>query len=838
MNGRFQDSQRVRFKAIIREKELWLLVILGILYFHRPLFLGETFYFRDLSLHFLPQRQLLVDFINGRELPLWDPYLQGGQPYWQHPSNSILYPSSLLYFFLPLLRAFNIDIVLHVLCYLVFAYLFSRVLGLQPISSFIVSLVYGFCGYTLSLINILNLFWSMSHLPLLLLFWHLFLLEGKNKWFVMTIIVGVIQTFASSPEVNTMSLSFLLGWSLFYPYPCRSLLQKSVLWFLLGIFIVGVASVQIIPAIEIILYSSRGHGLTYNTFSAWSLCPRRLPEIIFPEFLGHVDVFPREVYYWGMKLEDERFPYIISIYLGFIVLTLALIGGKHKSHNKVLPFRTRVFLLSLFILSLLLSLGRYLPFFHLMFQYVPVIRLFRYPIKLFMTGIFPLALLTGYASELHFGDLPPEFRTSNPESLPWFPSLKFLVVLWGILGVLVILTAIFLLSSDFASYFQEFFFKQPGNTVSRDGLRNSFMHTTTIWLLITLLYQYRRIKIRQWQHWLLACIITLDLLFSGKRVNPSVPEEFLTNIPPVVQIIHSQIADGRLFRPETSEVVTLQIPPENIFQVPPNDSVWGTRWSLEVLNSYHAVFYRIPVIFHRDIVKLAPEPLIKLKELIESLPWERRLPLLSASGVTLVFTSDDISISGLHRIAEIPNRSNVAFYLYRNETASDRVEFVTSWKFVDSDNKALRVMLNPDYDSRKQVVLQEPKSLFFGSNFNPLKLKLPDPKLSECKELVQIKKLISNTHSALFTVSNSCDGYLVFSEPFYPGWQVYVDEHPTPLLRANYAFTAIFLAAGEHQVQRFYHPNALLVGGISSVVFCILLWIVIYRYKKVFNKSE
>ena len=131
--------QRVSLKTVFREKELWLLILLGILYFYRLLFLGETFFIRDLFSHFVPQRQLLIDYIKAGEFPWWDPYLNGGRPYLTHISNSSFYPSNILYLFLPLLRAFNLDIVLHFLGCLTFAYLLSRIIGLQPISSFTMS---------------------------------------------------------------------------------------------------------------------------------------------------------------------------------------------------------------------------------------------------------------------------------------------------------------------------------------------------------------------------------------------------------------------------------------------------------------------------------------------------------------------------------------------------------------------------------------------------------------------------------------------------------------------------------------------------------------------------
>src|ERR1041384_6435329 len=63
------------FKTLFREKELWILIGLGLVFFARPLFTGEIFFFRDLYLHFLPQKQLFVQLIRSGTAPLWDPYL-------------------------------------------------------------------------------------------------------------------------------------------------------------------------------------------------------------------------------------------------------------------------------------------------------------------------------------------------------------------------------------------------------------------------------------------------------------------------------------------------------------------------------------------------------------------------------------------------------------------------------------------------------------------------------------------------------------------------------------------------------------------------------------------
>ncbi len=69
--------------------------------------------------------------------------------------------------------------------------------------------------------------------------------------------------------------------------------------------------------------------------------------------------------------------------------------------------------------------------------------------------------------------------------------------------------------------------------------------------------------------------------------------------------------------------------------------------------------------------------------------------------------------------------------------------------------------------------------------------------------------------------STSLPGYLVMSEVYYPGWKVQVDGRPAELKRANYAFRAVFLPPGAHQV-RFHFQSTTLTTGVACGV---LTWI-------------
>jgi len=66
-------------------------------------------------------------------------------------------------------------------------------------------------------------------------------------------------------------------------------------------------------------------------------------------------------------------------------------------------------------------------------------------------------------------------------------------------------------------------------------------------------------------------------------------------------------------------------------------------------------------------------------------------------------------------------------------------------------------------------------------------------------------------------------GYLVLSDTWYPGWRATVNGEPADILRANYAFRAVWLEAGERVVEMTYHPASALAGGAVSLAALFLL---------------
>jgi hypothetical protein len=194
----------------------------------------------------------------------------------------------------------------------------------------------------------------------------------------------------------------------------------------------------------------------------------------------------------------------------------------------------------------------------------------------------------------------------------------------------------------------------------------------------------------------------------------------------------------------------------------------------------------------------------------------------------MILTEDTLEHPQIQDLGEIPNRSNLRLNLYRNTAAIGEVRFVADWRFAESDTEVFQTLVDPDFDPRNVVLLST------KIDGLPELRKTNDIKGSPAK----LEKLHSNSWSSLWKSSIDYDGFLVFSEPYYPGWHVEIDGIAVSMWQANYAFSAVFLQAGEHTIRRYYQPNSLVAGMISSGLFSLVLGVGVFYKGKRKSKGE
>ena len=132
----------------------WLLWLFGLAAFGLvagPVLLpGVQLSYRDTARLYYPVKQFMAARLSAWELPLWDPWVDGGVSLLGQLSPGLFHPLTLLYLALPFDLAFKLNHLLTLPLAGVGTFLLGRLLGAGRGAALVGGLVYGGSGYLLS----------------------------------------------------------------------------------------------------------------------------------------------------------------------------------------------------------------------------------------------------------------------------------------------------------------------------------------------------------------------------------------------------------------------------------------------------------------------------------------------------------------------------------------------------------------------------------------------------------------------------------------------------------------------------------------------------------------
>jgi hypothetical protein len=648
-------------RHFFRERALWLLAALPLLFFYRPL-TGETFFHRDIYLQFFWKRVLLSKALLSGQLPLWNPMIHGGQPLLASPEHSVFYPTNLLYLILPSLTALNVAIVLQFIFCAMTSYFLARVIGISTRGAFLTGVAYTFCGFMLSTASLTLMLQALAWPPALIACAHLWLQTGARRWFIAAAVFGALPLVAGSAETAAMSFALMAAWVLAVP---DTTLRRRLLT-VAGIvaFSGGLSLMQTLPAIEVIRNSSRSAKIEYSGFAQWSLAPQRLPELVLPGFFGPTDTLARRDY-WGGRYE-YGYPYIISVYFGAPLLLLAIAG---IATGTPISRRGRVILAAFAGGGFVLAIGGYLPFFYFLYEHLPLLGIFRFPSKALELALLPIALLAGAAVE-----------RAHPRRL-------------------AVAAVIAVLAIGFTALFQ-----QQINHALFEGdasLGRPFAHALiALALFVPALFWNRTTTV--------AAIIVADLWVAGWRVNPYADRELFVT-PPLAMKVKPLLGDGgRLFRSVGAYAQKMN--------VPTNEAVWLAWWEIQVLARFTAPMYDIPLMFDYDYDGLAPIRIRRVADAVEKMDWPHRLKVFSNAGVTLIITPDVIQSPAVALVDKLRSPNGEPLYVYRDRAAQPLRFVARSGATLPATMRSISHSLNA---WRVDVIAPADGALVFNDSYYP-----------------------------------------------------------------------------------------------------------------------
>jgi hypothetical protein len=381
---------------------------------------------RDIALFHLPLRTSFRE-LAAFGLPVWNPWLHGGQPILSNPSYGAFYPPSWLVLLVAPYYALTLMAVLHAAVAFAGAWRLARRLVGGRGAAALAGVAFAGCGVYLSLLSAFNLYWGISWLPWVLAWGDEALRAAPGEpWRRPALLAGGALGLAllnGEPSTAMMSAFGLLALAASAGFRRPGAALRVLLPLVVAL---ALAAVQLVPTVGRLADSPR-RGLTAGYATVWSLPPSRLAEVVFPRFFGD-PARSSEGLFFGWGIDDLDYPYLESLYPG---LLLAVLGTAALLRSRI---PRRAAWAAAFAAGLLLALGRHNPAFEGLRRTVPLLGLLRFPERFAIFAILALVM----AGVLGWQRLLDERRAGRPEAAD-FPLAVAMVVLATALALALLL---------------------------------------------------------------------------------------------------------------------------------------------------------------------------------------------------------------------------------------------------------------------------------------------------------------------------------------------------------------------------------------------------------------
>jgi hypothetical protein len=777
-------------KRFLRDHGVWvaLLVLLNVVLFADALFTNKTFFFRDTSFFHYPLKRLVTEAYSQGEWPLWNPYIQLGQPLLANPNSMAVYPTQLLFQILPFEFAFELHFVLHCILAGVATYFVARALEFSGSAAFVAAAVFNFSGVTLSFVNLFNILPAVTFLPTLTL--ALLKLAQRINFSRMAVTSFLFGAFFLLLEPLT-SLAIALFLGLFLPawWLWHAGVRSQSLKFVgcLGASIVSgllLASVQIFPTLELIQHSGR-RGLDYSVVTGWSMPPITLLQSVSPRAFG--DFFKlTQMAPWASSFFENREPYLLSCYFGAFALLLTVFGLAFS--EKRWMTHTLTFIASL---GALLSLGKYSGLYSWLFQYCPPFRFGRYPVKFLLIVTFCVALLSGYGVH-RLNQLK---QIANLVSI--FTKRRFVIM--GILPLLL-LSVVSIIVPLFDKFWEQAV--RIPKSVIMDAAKHIQIHIGAFLgflLLLSLKKVRREIGILS-----ASAFVLFDLFIGNFWINPVIDNELYEPAPAALYLQEKMQNEG-VFR-----IYSLagEKDDEETRPMGNSDSIaWSYFYRKLSLTQFLAAkdHVQYSVFNPVDRLETLPSQLINA-ELSNIRSQDEKLKFVAGLNVRYILSNSPVKSPQVTLAASFPINSPQPVRVYRLLNALPRA-FLTDVVTASSDSFEFREALS--VSEAHGVADPEPETTSSAGGF------------TSGAEQVRILKYAPN--QVELEANANRKRTLVLLDSFYPGWRATVDGVEVPVAGANFVYRAISFPSGFHRVKFSYEPRSFHLG-LSVTLATAVVW--------------
>ncbi|MCX6353712.1 MAG: YfhO family protein [Candidatus Aureabacteria bacterium] len=149
--------------------------------------------------------------------------------------------------------------------------------------------------------------------------------------------------------------------------------------------------------------------------------------------------------------------------------------------------------------------------------------------------------------------------------------------------------------------------------------------------------------------------------------------------------------------------------------------------------------------------------------------------------------------------------------LYENRDVLPRAFLVSNVEVAPNAQAALERIMDGSFNVAEAIILEEAPPASFT----------PDGNGGAGKGSVSIALYTPNRIEMRASVP--ANRFLFISDIYYPGWETLIDGLKTKTYRADYAFRAVYLPAGEHTIVMRFRPRSVIAGGaVSLLAFMVI----------------
>lgn len=338
--------------------------------------------FGDVFRYFATVRQFGFAELAKGNIALWNPHTFSGTPFLGGFQSALLYPINLIYLALPLAKAINTDVAIHIFLLGSFTYLLARNRAMGTIAGLFSAALVIFSGaYFLRVLGgHLTMVAALAWTPLIFLCIEKLFDQPSRGWSYLGILAVTMQILAGHPQSCFFTAVACAIYCVCRLRARREQLPTLGYLLVLAISPLFLSAAQLWTGVATAQEAVRAGGVDYGWATTFSFPPENLFTLLTPSFFGDLT----HATYWG-----QVFFWDASLFIGITGLFFALYGAFRR------PSPSNRYDIVLVVVLTILALGKFTPIYRYVFEWVPGFNVFRGPSKFTFQITLFAALLAG-----------------------------------------------------------------------------------------------------------------------------------------------------------------------------------------------------------------------------------------------------------------------------------------------------------------------------------------------------------------------------------------------------------------------------------------------------------